>query len=116
MGVLPRLKAFLTEENRDELLARARSLFSPSVVRDDPNRPSEGEDFFDDLGAFSPLVEVGFVESVESGDVCAVVFEGRDPVADRWHRCSWVVRVERGLVVRITSTSQVIPAPDLEVA
>lgn len=71
MGVLPRLKAFLTEGNRDELLTRARSLFAASIVRDDANRPSEGEDFFDDLGAFSPLVEVAFVEAVESGDVCA---------------------------------------------
>jgi hypothetical protein len=45
----------------------AAALFSSSVVRDDPNRPSEGEDFFDDLAAFSPLVEVGFEVGSEAG-------------------------------------------------
>lgn len=69
-------------------------------------------DFLDPVS--DPFVDVYFLDAFVNDEQGAVVFNGRDPVTDLWHRCAWVFHHRDGCITTIFANNQIVPPPPLK--
>jgi hypothetical protein len=104
-----RLLGWLQLEDEREQLEQFRSVFTPDARFDGEWSP--WDEVLPMLEITAALCDVRPLVSRGDTSNGIVVFEGRDPVTNLWHRRAWAFSAKEGLIAAVISTtSQGLPS------